>query len=99
MIMALVQGCTNRNATTASQGSASQARMISPAARARRTGRERGVDVMGAPWRGMAQYKGLAGPRLVAVTRRPHLPSDHQEATVTDSTVDNFVSEDVLHRF
>src|SRR4051812_821880 len=29
----------------------------------------------------------------------PHLSSDHQEATVTDSIVDTLSSEDVLHRF
>jgi molecular chaperone Hsp33 len=47
----------------------------------------------------MAQYKGPACAGLVGVAARPHLSSDHQEATVTDSIVDTLSSEDVLHRF
>jgi molecular chaperone Hsp33 len=47
----------------------------------------------------MAQYKGPACAGLVGATGRPHLSSDHQEATVTDSIVDTLPSEDVLHRF
>lgn len=47
----------------------------------------------------MAQYKGRARAGLVDGALHPHLPSDHPEATVTDSLLDTLASEDILHRF